>query len=278
MATSYGGAAPRTVDAQVGGAAEFLYLGGAARQLEREAVPAVQGECRGRRRPVDHRARRHRHRRLGGAAWAGRRTFGGAWTGFDRRGRCCRRPRSAGWQCAECAGRARPVTCSPLRRVVRYRRRGCPRPVRSPPNARRPRKRSPEGGAGSSRKPSSVPLRRAGWSSVWDGRRRPPRAAYPRLTDGPVREPPALSVWVTPRRLFGLAPTGGCRATDRYRRCGGLLPHRFTLTTLVAVCFLWPCPSPCGAQALPGSLPGGARTFLERPKAPATTALNPGRI
>ncbi len=30
-----------------------------------------------------------------------------------------------------------------------------------------------------------------------------------------------------------------------------------------AVCFLLPCPSPLGAQALPGSLPGGARTFLE---------------
>ncbi len=29
-----------------------------------------------------------------------------------------------------------------------------------------------------------------------------------------------------------------------------------------AVCFLLPCPSPCGAQALPGSLPDGARTFL----------------
>ena len=43
-----------------------------------------------------------------------------------------------------------------------------------------------------------------GWSSVWDGRRRPPLAAYPRLD---------VSVWVTPRRLFGLAPTGGYRAT-----------------------------------------------------------------
>src|SRR5882724_1818601 len=46
-------------------------------------------------------------------------------------------------------------------------------------------------------------LARLGWSSVWDGRRRPPLAAYPRLV---------LSVWVTPRRLFGLAPTGGYRA------------------------------------------------------------------
>jgi len=53
-----------------------------------------------------------------------------------------------------------------------------------------------------------------------------------------------------------------------YARGGGLLPHRFTLTSpwpsglLEAVCFLWPYPSPYGAQALPGSLPDGARTFL----------------
>ena len=35
-----------------------------------------------------------------------------------------------------------------------------------------------------------------------------------------------------------------------------------------AVCFLWPYPSPCGAQALPGSLPYGARTFLSAPYLP----------
>jgi len=30
-----------------------------------------------------------------------------------------------------------------------------------------------------------------------------------------------------------------------------------------AVCFLWPLPSPYSAQVLPGSLPCGARTFLD---------------
>ena len=40
-------------------------------------------------------------------------------------------------------------------------------------------------------------------------------------------------------------------------------------TLIRAVCFLWPCPSPCGAQALPGSLPDGARTFLGHPAASA---------
>jgi len=48
---------------------------------------------------------------------------------------------------------------------------------------------------------------------------------------------------------------------------GALLPHRFTLTTHVlrhrsAVCFLLHFPSAHAAQALPGTLPCGARTFL----------------
>jgi len=67
---------------------------------------------------------------------------------------------------------------------------------------------------------------------------------------------PALAVRAGPRRLFGLAPTGGCRAAPVTRKRGGLLPHRFTLAGhRPAVCSLWPCPSPRGAQALPGSLP-----------------------
>jgi hypothetical protein len=44
------------------------------------------------------------------------------------------------------------------------------------------------------------------------------------------------------------------------------------LSALEAVCFLWPDPSPCGAQALPGSLPDGARTFLGLVAQPATIA------
>ena len=84
------------------------------------------------------------------------------------------------------------------------------------------------------------------------------------------------------RCLLGLAPTGGCRATAVTGACGGLLPHRFTLTLgQRAVCFLWPFPSPRGAQALPGSLPSGARTFLSTPLQPACrdhrTLPPPGR-
>jgi hypothetical protein len=47
-----------------------------------------------------------------------------------------------------------------------------------------------------------------------------------------------------------------------------------------AVCFLWPCPSPSGAQALPGSLPYGARTFLghcrtQRPRPSTSPPFHP---
>ena len=42
--------------------------------------------------------------------------------------------------------------------------------------------------------------------------------------------PAALAARVRPRRLFGLAPTGGYRATPVTRMRGGLLPHLFTLT------------------------------------------------
>src|SRR5690349_13356773 len=43
--------------------------------------------------------------------------------------------------------------------------------------------------------------------------------------------------------------------------------HPYRRVAPPAVRFLWPCPSPCGAQALPGSLPSGARTFLGQTKA-----------
>src|SRR5207342_3037389 len=66
--------------------------------------------------------------------------------------------------------------------------------------------------------------------SVWDGRRRPPRAAYPRLPApllalrcgvGGVGHTSPL-IW--PCSDWGLP----CRC--RYRKRGGLLPHPFTLT------------------------------------------------
>src|SRR6185437_2854460 len=54
---------------------------------------------------------------------------------------------------------------------------------------------------------------------------------------------------------------------------GALLPHRFTITTHIlrcrsAVSSLLHFPSAHAAQALPGTLPCGARTFLETLCAP----------
>ena len=87
-----------------------------------------------------------------------------------------------------------------------------------------------------------------------------------------------LSVRVTPRRLFGLAPAGGYRATAVTSGAVGSYPTvsplpRFRTKPAGAVSFLWPYPSPFGAQVLPGSLPFGARTFLEPLAGPATIVL-----
>src|SRR5207247_635814 len=77
-------------------------------------------------------------------------------------------------------------------------------------------------------------------------------------------DPGRVSLLTWPCSDWGLP----CRAC--YQTRGGLLPHLFTLTLgYRAVCSLWPVPSPCGAQALPGSLPCGARTFLSAPLRPA---------
>src|SRR2546423_14328525 len=82
--------------------------------------------------------------------------------------------------------------------------------------------------------------------------------------------PAARATRAGSRCLLGLAPTGGYRATPVTRRAVGSYP---TVSPLPldkrAVCFLWPFPSPHGAQGLPGSLPSGARTFLSMPLHPA---------
>ena len=63
-----------------------------------------------------------------------------------------------------------------------------------------------------------------GWSSVWDGRRRPPRAAYPRFTVAGGIGAGRTSPLIWPCSDWGLP----CRRC--YQRRGGLLPHHFTLT------------------------------------------------
>ncbi len=69
--------------------------------------------------------------------------------------------------------------------------------------------------------------------------------------------------------LFGLAPDGVYHATTCCQARGALLPHPFTLAVGTesigaawAVYSLLHFPSARAAQALPGILPCGARTFL----------------
>src|SRR5207237_5950359 len=82
--------------------------------------------------------------------------------------------------------------------------------------------------------------------------------------------PAAQATRAGSRCLLGLAPTGGYRAAPVTRRAVGSYPTVSPLPLDTrAVYFLWPYPSPCGAQALPGSLPCGARTFLNAPLLPA---------
>ncbi len=65
----------------------------------------------------------------------------------------------------------------------------------------------------------------------------------------------------------------------RHRRCGALLPHRFTLATRAsrrrsAVCSLWHFPAGHPDRSLTGTLPCGARTFLGDP-CPADRRVRP---
>jgi hypothetical protein len=116
------------------------------------------------------------------------------------------------------------------------------------------------------------PLARRGWSSVWDGRHRPPRAAYPRLPLRDGRCGSHLAAYLALLRLGVTVPP--LLPAARWALTPPFHPYPpSALRPPGAVSFLWPCPSPFGAQALPGSLPCGARTFLGRLAAPATTPL-----
>ena len=89
---------------------------------------------------------------------------------------------------------------------------------------------------------------------------------------------PGSSAGHTNAPLFGLAPSGVYRAAACYHPRGALLPHLFTLACArrpSAVCFLWHFPWAHAPQALPGTPPCGARTFLHAPKDTATVRPTP---
>lgn len=67
----------------------------------------------------------------------------------------------------------------------------------------------------------------------------------------------------TRREAFDLAPSGVYQATAVTDNTGALLPHLFTLTTKVAVCFLWHYPAGHPGLPLATTLLYGVRTFLD---------------
>ncbi len=113
------------------------------------------------------------------------------------------------------------------------------------------------------KKRGSRPVSRVlSWATIPLGRTSPHASSnLPEGWRGPRRTPcgACLPIWSCSR--WGLP----CRCCCQPR--GALLPHRFTLTTPAlrqrsAVCFLLHFPWACAPQALPGTLPCGARTFL----------------
>src|SRR5690606_4445351 len=108
-----------------------------------------------------------------------------------------------------------------------------------------------------------------GQSFLWAHSRLYARAAYP--------DPTRAASWGPYLALLpvGFAVPACCQAR------GALLPHRFTLATRPAplrtpgrsaVCSLLHFPSARAAQALPGTVPCGARTFLDAPQGHTATA------
>jgi len=81
--------------------------------------------------------------------------------------------------------------------------------------------------------------------------------------------------WLAVTTFLDLAPGGVYRAARITPGAGGLLHHRFTLTSgrgPGAVCFLWHFPAGHPGSVLPTTLPCGARTFLTRRNPPGAAA------
>ena len=105
-------------------------------------------------------------------------------------------------------------------------------------------------------------------SFIWGPDRSEPRAAYPGL--GWDRRPlvPYLALLRVGFAVRPLLPAARCALTAPFHPC--LCPDGPS-----AVCSLWHFPSPRDARALPGAVPCGARTFLERRDAHPSATSSP---
>jgi len=96
--------------------------------------------------------------------------------------------------------------------------------------------------AGASNKPGSVENNHSSGMTVTSHLKQPTReSARDRRCKLRLRTP-----------LFGLAPGGVCRAASCYQSRGALLPHLFTLTSTLAVYFLWHFPALSMGSRPPG--------------------------
>ena len=115
---------------------------------------------------------------------------------------------------------------------------------------------------------------RDGWPFIWDGRYRPPHATYPD-DDAGARLPPLEASFQRSRSpLFGFAPGGvyhagsiAAAAVRSYRTLSPL-PAEPKPCRRFAFCGTFPRVAPAGRYPAPCFR--GARTFLQRPKPPAT--------
>ena len=110
---------------------------------------------------------------------------------------------------------------------------------------------------------------------IWGAGRPAPHAAYPGILTRRATTLPYLALlrvgFAVPRRLPG-------RAVGSYPTVSPLPTARVKRAATWAVYSLWHFPSAFAARALPGTLPSGARTFLEpRARAPARGPSLPSR-
>jgi len=98
-------------------------------------------------------------------------------------------------------------------------------------------------------------------SFLWDRHCCRPQAAYPGLRWRGPRLVPYLALLRVGFAMRPLLPAARCALTAPFHPC---LCDPRERAPPSAVFSLLHFPSPCGARALPGTLPFGARTFLQR--------------
>jgi hypothetical protein len=174
---------------------------------------------------------------------------------------------------AELRARKRTNSSRNLQRFPRARKAVPACPVAFGSGGRRliPPSNGARSGSEEANKPSSVPVA-GGGSFLWDRRCRRPRAADPGLVAERAAPRPCLALLRVGFAVPRLSPAARCALTAPFHPC--LCPRGPS-----AVCFLLHFPWPLDPRPLAGTLPCGARTFLDAhkerrdPHSPPTTRV-----